>query len=75
MFVADDAGIRSEMLLPQAMAEHHDIGVAGLIFLGKKHTAQRRLHSQSREKAGCRRTRIDLLRLVAAGQGEPAEWL
>src|ERR1700693_4455106 len=68
--VAHNSGIRSEMLLPEAMAEHDNIGPAGLIFFGSKPTAQHGLNSQSREETRCRRARIDLLRLVTARSRE-----
>ncbi len=66
-----DGRIRSEMLLPQAMAEHHNIGASRLIFFRRKHTPQLRLNSHGREETGCRRAGIKLLRRRAAGQSEP----
>ena len=34
-----DGGIGAKLLLPQAVTQNHDIGVTGLIFLGRKLTA------------------------------------
>src|ERR1700687_4700278 len=65
--VAHNSGIRSEMLLPEAMAEHDDVGTAGLIFFGSKRATQHGLNAQSRKETRRRRTRIYLLRLVTTG--------
>src|SRR5450755_4689364 len=54
------------------MAEHHNVGVARLILLGREHPAENRLHSEGGKKSGCCRATSYLLGFVAFGQGKSA---
>ena len=43
---SDDVAIRGEVILPETVAEQHDVRMTGLIFVRVEYAADRRLHTQ-----------------------------
>ena len=64
--LANDAGIASELPLPQRVAEHNHERPPTLVVLFSNHPPQQRSHSQRPEKTAGHQPRSPLLRLAPA---------
>jgi hypothetical protein len=65
---ADDAEVGRKPALPQAVAQHHDLGPVPDRFLGRKPSAKQRLYAKHLEEIGGDGNPAQPLRLTRPGQ-------
>src|SRR5579859_4093457 len=58
------------MFLPEAIAQYHDVGAPGLLFLRQERAAEHWLNRQGLEESRRNRARIYLLSLAGTGEGK-----
>jgi hypothetical protein len=64
----DHSAIARESALPQTVADHRDVFVAGHVLLRREHAAEQWAHAKHRKHAGGESERGDALGLVGAGE-------